>query len=93
MNMRQQHPEQGRGGVVGPELARAEQDYQRLRSAYFALAQAEPANEVALAMVGADMDRAHAVSQLLVGQQQLPLTKDVRPAVRLASRRMAEIDS
>lgn len=93
MNMRQQRTEQPRGGAVGLELARAEQDYQRLRSAYFALAQAEPANEVALAMIGSDMDRAHAVSQLLAGQQQLPLARDALPAVRLASRRMPEIVS
>ena len=40
------------------EVARADADYQRLRNAYMEIAQSDPTHEVALAMIGADMDRA-----------------------------------
>ncbi|MFC5498075.1 hypothetical protein ACFPOE_11065 [Caenimonas terrae] len=71
------------------ELARAEGDYQRLRLAYLALAQGEP-NEVAMAMVGADMERANALVQGLrrIGQWS-PAPASGRPARREA-RRLAE---
>ena len=58
------------------EVARAEEDYNRLRAAYLEIARNEPGHEVALAMVGADMDRAHAHLQVLVGLPQMPFTHD-----------------
>jgi hypothetical protein len=48
-----------RQAEAASELARAEADYRRLRQAYEELAEGE-LNEVALAMVGADMARASA---------------------------------
>lgn len=58
------------------ELARAEEDYQRLRAAYVRVARDEPGHEVALAMIGSDMDRAHAVLQSLIGVPRMPFTHD-----------------
>ena len=58
------------------ELARAEEDYQRLRAAYVRVARDEPGHEVALAMIGCDMDRAHAVLQSLIGVPRVPFTHD-----------------
>ena len=58
------------------ELAHAEEDYQRLRAAYVEIARDEPGHEVALAMVGADMDRAHAALQALIGLPRMPYTHD-----------------
>src|SRR5688572_11298913 len=53
------------------EVARADGDYQRLRNAYVDLVEHEPSHEVALAMIGADMDRAHARLQALIGLPRL----------------------
>lgn len=93
MNMKHRTAEQARGEVIAQEIASAQLDYERLRSAYRELAQSEPNNEVALSMVGADMDRAHAALQLLAGQRALPvMTGDTGPAIRSPSRRMAEVD-
>ena len=64
------------------ELSRAEEDYQRLRAAYLKVAQEEPGHEVALAMIGADMDRAHAVLQSLIGLPRMPFTHDPSRTVR-----------
>jgi len=50
----------------------AQQNYDRLRLAYLKLARAQPEHEVALAMIGADVDRAHAVLQALVGLPAFP---------------------
>jgi hypothetical protein len=58
------------------EVARAEEDYHRLRAAYVEIAKNEPGHEVALAMIGADMDRAHARLQVLIGLPQMPFTHD-----------------
>ncbi|HYF20860.1 MAG TPA: hypothetical protein VEA40_23535 [Ramlibacter sp.] len=58
------------------EVARAEEDYERLRAAYVEVAHNEPGHEVALAMIGADMDRAHAHLQVLIGLQRMPFTHD-----------------
>lgn len=58
------------------ELARAEEDYQRLRAAYVKVARDEPGHEVALAMIGCDMDRAHAILQSLIGLPRMPYTHD-----------------
>ncbi|CAA9407566.1 MAG: hypothetical protein AVDCRST_MAG51-1213 [uncultured Ramlibacter sp.] len=57
-------------------LASAEEDYQRLRAAYVEVARTEPGHEVALAMIGADMDRAHAHLQALIGLPRMPFTHD-----------------
>lgn len=50
----------------------AQQDYERLRAAYLRLARSEPDHDVALALIGADVDRAYAVLQELVGLQPFP---------------------
>lgn len=57
------------------EVCRAEEDYERLRTAYVEAARNEPGHEVALAMIGADMDRAHAHLQLLIGSLRMPLIR------------------
>jgi len=57
------------------EVCRAEEDYERLRTAYLDAARSEPGHEVALAMIGADMDRAHAHLQLLIGSLRMPLIR------------------
>jgi hypothetical protein len=72
------------------EVARAEEDYQRLRAAYLEIARHEPAHEVALAMVGADMDRAHAHLQMLIGLPQMPFTHDPSTVLRREASRAAE---
>ena len=72
------------------EIARAEEDYHRLRAAYLDIARQEPAHEVALAMVGADMDRAHAHLQMLIGVPQMPFTHDPSTVVRREATRAAE---
>ena len=46
--------------AVQRRVARAEADYARFRAAYLEIAQTQPDHEVALAMIGADMNRAHA---------------------------------
>ncbi|MEP6790346.1 MAG: hypothetical protein ABI907_03180 [Ramlibacter sp.] len=68
----------------------AEADYQRLRAAYLDVARSEPENEVGLAMIGADMDRAHAHLQSLIGLQSLPFTHDPSMVVRREALRMAQ---
>jgi hypothetical protein len=75
------------------ELSRAEADYQRLRAAYLEIARSEPGHEVALAMVGADMDRAHAHLQTLSGLPTLPFTHDSTTVVRREAQRMAQEDA
>jgi hypothetical protein len=72
------------------EVSRAEADYQRLRSAYLEIARNEPGHEVALAMIGADMDRAHANLQELIGLPQLPFTHEPSIVVRREAERLAE---
>jgi hypothetical protein len=62
------------------EVCRAEEDYHRLRGAYVELAKSEPGHEVALAMVGADMDRAHAHLQFLIGLPRAAFTPEPAPA-------------
>jgi hypothetical protein len=70
------------------EVARAEGDYQRLRAAYLEVARNEPGHEVALAMIGADMDRAHAVLQTLIGLPRLPFTHEPSTVVRREAQRV-----
>ena len=75
------------------EVSRAEADYQRLRSAYLEVARSEPGHEVALAMIGADMDRAHARLQALIGLPRLPFTHEPSAVVRREAQRLAEQDA
>jgi hypothetical protein len=71
------------------EVARADGDYQRLRNAYLDLVQNEPTHEVALAMIGADMDRAHARLQALIGLPRLPFTHEPSTVMRREAQRSA----
>src|SRR3954452_22294913 len=64
------------------EVARADSDYQRLRNAYLQVVQDEPTHEVALAMIGADLDRAHARLQALIGLPRLPFTHEPSTVMR-----------
>lgn len=72
------------------EVARAEEDYERLRAAYVEVARNEPGHEVALAMIGADMDRAHATLQALIGLPRMPFTHDPSRSVRRDAEREQE---
>ena len=72
------------------ELSRAEEDYQRLRAAYLKVAEEEPGHEVALAMIGADMDRAHAALQALIGLPRLPFTHEPSTVVRREAQRLTQ---
>jgi hypothetical protein len=91
-SMRQRRAEQGQQLAAEREVARAQEDYQRLRSAYLELVGQEH-SEVALAMVGADMDRAHAALQALTGLRQLPSTHEPTRVVRREARRLAQENS
>ena len=70
-------------------VARADQDYQRLRAAYLELARNEPGHEVGMAMIGADMDRAHAHLQKLIGLPTLPFTQQPSTVLRREAERRA----
>ena len=72
------------------EVSRAEADYQRLRAAYLEVARKEPGHEVALAMIGADMDRAHARLQALIGLPRLPFTHEPSAVLRREVQRQTE---
>ena len=72
------------------EVARADADYQRLRNAYMDIAQNEPTHEVALAMIGADMDRAHARLQALIGLPRLPFTHEPSSVARREAQRLVD---
>ena len=74
------------------EVARAEEDYHRLRAAYVEVAKNEAGHEVALAMIGADMDRAHAHLQALIGLPRLPFTHEPSTVVRREAQRLAHED-
>jgi hypothetical protein len=54
--MRYSRAEYAKVLALQDEVARADADYQRLRTAYLEIAQSDPTHEVALAMIGADMD-------------------------------------
>ena len=75
---------------VRQEVSRAEADYQRLRAAYVEIAQNDSGNEVGLAMIGADMDRAHFNLQTLIGLPRLPFTHETTTVVRREARRFME---
>lgn len=72
------------------EVARADGDYQRLRNAYMDLAQNEPEHDLALAMIGADMDRAHARLQALIGLPRLPFTHEPSAVMRREAQRLSD---
>ncbi len=74
--------------IAQDEVSRAESDYQRFRAAYLEIATNEPGHEVALAMIGADMDRAHAHLQALIGLPSLPYTHEPSTVVRREAMRM-----
>ena len=75
------------------EISRAEADYQRFRAANLEVARHEPGHEVALAMIGADMDRAHARLQALMGLPRLPFTHEPSTVVRREALRYTEENS
>ncbi|MES2634769.1 MAG: hypothetical protein V4669_17500 [Pseudomonadota bacterium] len=70
------------------QVARAEADYQRLRAAYLELMRVDPTHEVALAMIGADMDRSHAHLQSLIGLPSLPFTHEPSTVLRREAERI-----
>ena len=80
--MRYSRAEYARVLALQEEVSRADADYQRLRNASLEIARTEPGHEVALAMVGADMDRAHARLQALIGLPRLPFTHEPSSVVR-----------
>ena len=87
--MRYSRAEYAKIQALQQEVSRAEEDYQRLRAAYLDIATNEPGNDVALAMIGFDMDRAHAHLQALIGLPNLPFTNDPSTVVRREARRIA----
>jgi hypothetical protein len=87
--MRYSRSENARVHAMQQEVARAEGDYQRLRAAYLEIAKNEPGHEVALAMIGADMDRAHAHLQAR-GLPRLPFTHEPSTVVRREAQRITE---
>lgn len=78
-----------RRGAHAAQIQRAEADYRRLRAAYLQLARHEPGHEVALAMIGADMDQAHARLQSLLGLPRLPFTREPSSVIRGEAQRLA----
>ena len=88
--MRYSRAEYAKVLALQQEVARAEADYQRLRAAYLDVARSEPGHEVALAMIGADMDRAHARLQALIGLPRLPFTHEPSAVVRREAERLLQ---
>ncbi|MEJ7931960.1 hypothetical protein WG922_18455 [Ramlibacter sp. AN1015] len=88
--MRYSRSEYAKMVAAQQEVARAEADYQRFRAAYLDIAKNEPGHEVALAMVGADMDRAHARLQTLIGLPRLPFTHEPSTVIRREAQRISE---
>ena len=88
--MRYSRAEYAKVLALQEEVARADADYQRFRNAYLEIARKEPGNEVALAMIGADMDRAHARLQALIGLPRLPFTHEPSTVVRREAQRQTE---
>ncbi|MDP3759590.1 MAG: hypothetical protein Q8R01_03600 [Ramlibacter sp.] len=88
--MRYSRSEHARVQALQQEVSRAEADYQRLRAAYLEIAKNEPGHEVALAMIGADMDRAHSHLQALIGLPRLPFTHEPSTVVRREAQRQTE---
>ena len=88
--MRYSRSEHSRVQALQHEVSRAEADYQRLRAAYLEIAKNEPGHEVALAMIGADMDRAHQQLQALIGLPRLPFTHEPSSVMRREAQRLAD---
>jgi hypothetical protein len=88
--MRYSRSEHASVQALQQEISRAEADYQRLRAAYLEVARNEPGHEVALAMIGADMDRAHAHLQSVIGLPRLPFTHEPSTVVRREAQRLTE---
>lgn len=74
------------------DVSRADGDYQRLRNAYVETTRNEPTHEVALAMIGADMDRAHARLQALIGPPRLPFTHEPSSVMRREAQGLSSDD-
>ena len=89
-SMRYTREEYANMQAVQRRVARAEADYARFRAAYLEIAQNEPDHEVALAMIGADMNRAHAYLQALIGLPPTPFEKQPSVVVMREARRLAE---
>lgn len=87
--MRYSRSEYAKVLALQDEVSRADGDYQRLRNAYLDINRREPDNEVALAMIGADMDRAHARLQALIGLPRLPFTHEPSSVIRREAQRQA----
>jgi hypothetical protein len=88
--MRYSREEYANMQAVQRRVARAEADYARFRAAYLEIAQTQPDHEVALAMIGADMNRAHAYLQALIGLPPTPFEKQPSVVVMREARRLAE---
>ena len=80
--MRYSRAEYAKVLALQDEVARADADYQRFRNAYMDIVQDDPGNEVGMAMIGADMDRAHARLQALIGLPRLPFTHEPSTVMR-----------
>jgi hypothetical protein len=89
-SMRYTREEYANMQAVQRRVARAEADYARFRAAYLEIAQNEPDHEVALAMIGADMNRAHAYLQALIGLPPTPFEKQPSVVVMREARRLAD---
>jgi hypothetical protein len=90
--MRPNRSENARLAAAQHDVSRAEADYQRFRNAYLEIARNEPGHEVALAMIGADMDRAHARLQALIGLPKLPFTHEPSTVIRREVHRISHDD-
>lgn len=90
VSMRYTREEYANMQAVQRRVARAEADYARFRAAYLEVAQNEPDHEVALAMIGADMNRAHAYLQALIGLPPTPFEKQPSVVVMREARRLAD---
>ena len=87
--MRYSRAEYAKVLALQDEVARADGDYQRLRNAYLEIAQTDPTHEVALAMIGSDMDRAHGRLQALIGLPRLPFTHEPSTVMRREVQRLS----
>ena len=88
--MRYSRAEYAKVLALQDEVSRADGDYQRLRNAYLEIAQTDPTHEVALAMIGYDMDRAHGRLQALIGLPRLPFTHEPSSVVLREAQRITE---
>ena len=88
--MHRTRPHEHPATPYGREIAQAEADYERFRKAYLSLSVAEPDNYIAIAMIGADMERAHAKLQSLAGLRSMPFT---HASTHVVSRKARELSS